>query len=126
MRATGGRLGWQLVGMPVLELTTVGRRTGRRRTVILTSPLQEDEALVIVASRGGDDRDPEWFLNLLANPRVDVARRGGRSSPMVARVATQEERDRMWPLIVARYAGYAGYQQRTKRNIPVVILAPAV
>jgi deazaflavin-dependent oxidoreductase (nitroreductase family) len=70
---SNGRVGWRLAGMPVLALTTTGRRSGQLHTVMLTSPVQDDHALVIVASRGGDDRHPAWFLNLLANPDVAVA-----------------------------------------------------
>lgn len=120
-----GRLGWGAMGMPVLELTTVGRRSGRPRTVLLTSPLQVGDALVIVASRGGDDRNPAWFLNLRAEAAVQVSVRGAQAVPMRARVATPEERARIWPQIAAKYKNYAGYQERTDREIPVVLLEPA-
>lgn len=120
-----GRLGWGAMGMPVLELTTVGRRSGRPRTVLLTSPLQVGDALVIVASRGGDDRNPAWFLNLRAEAAVQVSVRGAQAAPMRARVATPEERARIWPQIAAKYKNYAGYQERTDREIPVVLLEPA-
>ena len=70
---SGGRLGWRAGGMPVLELTTTGRKSGQPRSVMLTSPVQQGDAIVIVASRGGDDHHPAWFLNLRDHPDVDVA-----------------------------------------------------
>jgi deazaflavin-dependent oxidoreductase (nitroreductase family) len=121
---TFGRLGWNLGGMPVLELTTTGRRSGRRHSVMLTSPAQEGGAYVVVASRGGDDTHPAWFHNLVANPSVEVAV-GGARQPMTARVANPEERARLWPQVTAKYKGYAGYQTKTDREIPLVFLQPA-
>ena len=72
LKISGGRVGWRASNMPVLELTTTGRRTGRPHTVMLTSPIQDGTALVLVASRGGDDRSPVWFLNLRDHPEVLV------------------------------------------------------
>jgi deazaflavin-dependent oxidoreductase (nitroreductase family) len=103
--------------MPVLELTTIGRKSGKPRSCMLTSPIQEGDAIVIVASRGGDDFHPAWYLNLVDNPQVQV-----RYKMMTARTATTEERARMWPIVEKQYKGYAGYQQRTDREIPLVIL----
>jgi deazaflavin-dependent oxidoreductase (nitroreductase family) len=91
---------------------------------MLTSPLQEGDSLVVVASRGGDDQHPAWFLNLRDEPKVEVALKGGPRQPMLARVATAEERARMWPLIAEKYTNYAGYQKRTEREIPLVLLEP--
>jgi len=121
-RVSGGRLGWSIAGMPVLELTTTGRKSGARRTSLLTSPLQTDGGYVIVASRGGDERHPAWFLNLRDEPRVDV--RLDRHAPRAAtaRIATPEERADWWPRITSRYANYAGYQRRTDREIPLVLV----
>jgi deazaflavin-dependent oxidoreductase (nitroreductase family) len=110
--------------MPVLELTTTGRKSGQPRSVMLTSPLQEGSTLVIVASRGGDDQHPAWFLNLRDNPDVEVAFKGGPKQPMRARVATPEERARLWPLVTADHKNYAGYQTKTQREIPLVLLEP--
>jgi deazaflavin-dependent oxidoreductase (nitroreductase family) len=90
---------------------------------MLSSPLHEDGQVVLVASRGGAPRHPAWFLNLRDNPRVELTMRG-RTRPMTARVATKSERDRLWPRIVRAYPGYALYQLRTSRQIPVVILEP--
>jgi deazaflavin-dependent oxidoreductase (nitroreductase family) len=119
---TGNRLGASVGGMPSLELTTVGRKTGQRRSVMLTSPLQEGQTYVVVASRGGDDVHPAWFLNLRENPEVEVRIVGKAARRVRARVASPEERDRMWPLIAGRYRNYAGYQRRTSREIPLVLL----
>ena len=119
---SGGRKGWEAANMPVLELTTIGRQSGKPRTVLLTSPLQEHGNIVIVASRGGDDHHPAWFVNLRDNPQVQVKYKGGPTKMMTARIATSEERARMWPIVAATYKGYAGYQQKTAREIPLVLL----
>jgi deazaflavin-dependent oxidoreductase (nitroreductase family) len=125
LAASFGRIGWKAGGMPVLELTTTGRTSGQPRSVMLTSPLQEGDTIVIVASRGGDDHHPAWFLNLQANPTVQVVWKGRPKVTMHATVATAEERARMWPAIVAAYKNYGGYQARTEREIPLVLLTPA-
>jgi deazaflavin-dependent oxidoreductase (nitroreductase family) len=124
LRLTGNRVGASVAGMPSLELTTIGRKTGQPRKVMLTAPLQEGSALVVVASRGGDDQHPAWFLNLRDNPAVQVRVVGQASRPMTARIASAEERDRMWPIIAGKYRNYAGYQKRTDRQIPLVLLEP--
>jgi deazaflavin-dependent oxidoreductase (nitroreductase family) len=125
LRVTCGRVGNEFSGMPVLELITTGRRSGMPRAVMLTSPVQDGDAYVVVASRGGDDHHPAWFLNLRDDPRVQVAVRGGPLVPMHASIATGEERARLWPRVTASYRGYAGYQKRTLREIPLVLLRPA-
>jgi len=124
LKVSGQRLGWEFSGMPALELTTLGRRSGQPRAVMLTSPLQEGPAYVVVASRGGDDKAPAWLHNLRANPDVEVALQGKPKQPMHARVATAEERARMWPQIAGKYKNYAGYQHKTTREIPLVLLEP--
>jgi len=121
---TRGRVGWTASNMPVLELTTTGRRSGQPRTVMLTSPLQEGSTIVVVASRGGDDTAPLWYRNLCANPTVKVSFQGRSPVEMHARVASAEERARLWPLIVADHSNYADYQTRTQREIPLVLLDP--
>lgn len=123
--ATGGRVGWDAMGMPVLELTTTGRKSGRPRSVMLTAPLQEGDAYVLVASRGGDDHHPAWFLNLRANPEVEVSLKGGPKQKWTAEVAPPEVRARLWPQIAGKYSNYAGYQKRTEREIPLVLVRPA-
>ncbi len=120
-RLSGGRVAGRLAGMPVLLLTTRGRATGRPRTVPLTW-FDDGDSMVLVASYGGDDRHPAWYRNLCADPRVEVTQ--GRSRRVLAaRTATPEERDRLWPRIVATYPGYARYQRRTSRHIPLVVLS---
>jgi deazaflavin-dependent oxidoreductase (nitroreductase family) len=125
LKVTGGKFGWEAGKMPVLELTTTGRKSGQPRSVMLTSPLQEGDTIVVVASRGGDDTHPAWFLNLRDNPAVEVAYKGASKQPMRARVANAEERARMWPLVTADHKNYAGYQTKTTREIPLVLLEPA-
>ncbi len=119
---SAGKAGWRAADMPVLRLTTIGRRSGEPRTVLLTSPLQEGSTIVVVASRGGDDTHPAWFLNLRDNPAVDVVYQGQPSQRMHARVATAPERERLWPLVIADHKIYADYQSRTQREIPLVLL----
>ena len=124
LRATGNRLGASLAGMPSLELTTIGRKSGTPRSVMLTSPLQLGESYVLVASRGGDDQNPAWLHNLQANPAVEIEL-DGRTRPMTARVADAAERADLWPRIVADHSNYGSYQSKTEREIPVVVLDPA-
>lgn len=121
---SGGRIGWTAGNMPVLELTTTGRRSGQKRSVMLTSPVQDGDTIVIVASRGGDDQHPAWFLNLRDNPTVEVAFKSKTKRPMRARVATADERSRLWPMVTSKYKNYAAYQSRTSREIPLVLLEP--
>ncbi len=120
-----GKIGWDAGGMPVLELTTVGRKSGQARSVMLTSPLQDGNTLVIVASRGGDEHHPAWFLNLQTNPDVQVKWKGGPTTAMHAHIANAAERSEMWPKVTAKYKNYAGYQEKTDREIPLVLLTPA-
>lgn len=122
LAVSGGRLGWRAGGMPVLELITTGRKSGEPRAVMLTSPVQEDEKWVIVASRGGDDQHPAWFLNIQANPKVQVRLRGGALQEMSATIANPAERARLWDAVVATYPHYGSYQKKTEREIPLVIL----
>ena len=124
LKASGGRLGWEAGKMPVLELTTIGRKSGQPRSVMLTSPVQEGSTFVLVASRGGDDHHPAWFLNLRDHPAVEVSVKGQARQAMTARVATADERARLWPKVVADHRNYAGYQSKTKREIPLVLLDP--
>lgn len=120
-----GKLGWDAMGMPVLELTTIGRKSGQPRSVMLTAPVVEGDTLVIVASRGGDDTHPAWFLNLRDNPEVQVSLKGRPKVTMIARVADADERARLWPKVTADHENYAGYQSKTTREIPLVLLDPA-
>jgi len=126
LRLTGGRIGRSLGNMPVIDLTTRGRKSGELRTTILTVPHREPgqhgERLIVIASRGGDDLQPAWYLNLVAEPTVQVAQWGEHPRPYRARTADADERARLWPLAVGAYRGYAEYQRKTTREIPVVIL----
>jgi deazaflavin-dependent oxidoreductase (nitroreductase family) len=124
MKGTGGRIGGTGFGMPVVILTTTGRKSGKRRETMLTSPVHDDNRVVLVASYGGDDRHPAWFLNLRDNPDVELEMRGNKR-PMRARVASAEEKAALWPDVTAAYKGYAQYQTKTERDIPLVILEPA-
>lgn len=123
IRVTGGRLGWRIGRLVTVELHTVGRRTGRPRTTILSAPIAEPARVVLVASKGGDDRHPAWYLNLVDHPDVVVDFREG-SRPMRARTATPAEKAELWPRITDAYPGYEHYQRRTRREIPVVICEP--
>jgi len=125
LKISFGKVGWSAGKMPVLELTTIGRKSGRPRSVMLTSPHQIGETIVVVASRGGDDHHPAWFLNLRDNPAVKVKYKGGDEQSMTARVATAEERAEIWPKVTAKYKNYAGYQEKTEREIPLVMLEPS-
>lgn len=123
LRLSRWRLGAGIVGMPIVELQTVGRRSGRPRVVVLSAPVVDGVRVVLVASKGGDDRHPEWYRNLVVDPAVEVTMRGV-TRPMIARSADAGERAELWPKVVAAYRGYAGYQRRTTREIPLVICEP--
>jgi len=125
LKLTGGRLGQNVAGMPSLELTTIGRKSGEPRSVMLTAPIIDGDTVVVVASRGGDPTHPAWFLNLRDNPAVEVSLRQGPRWPMKASVANAEERAALWPRVVAAYRGYGSYQRKTTREIPLVLLTPA-
>ncbi|WP_426571167.1 nitroreductase/quinone reductase family protein [Aquihabitans sp. McL0605] len=125
LKVSFGKIGWSASGMKVLELTTTGRKSGQKRSVMLTSPLQEGDAIVVVASRGGDDTHPAWFLNLRDDPKVEVAYAGAAAKPYLAAVAGADERARLWPTITSSHENYAGYQEKTEREIPLVLLTPA-
>ncbi|MEJ9080411.1 nitroreductase family deazaflavin-dependent oxidoreductase [Gordonia malaquae] len=120
LAVSGGRLLSTPFGMPTVELHTVGRKSGLPRSCFLTSPVHDDERIVLVASKGGDDRHPDWYRNLQATPDAEIVI-NGVTRPVTARTATPDEKARLWPQIVAAYSGYASYQKRTSRDIPVVI-----
>jgi deazaflavin-dependent oxidoreductase (nitroreductase family) len=121
-RLTGGRLGSRLVGNDMLLLTTRGRETGAEHTVPLLY-LRRDGVIALIASYGGRDHHPDWYLNLSADPAVTVQTREG-DMRLAARTATPAEREVWWPRVVAAYHDYAEYQRRTSREIPVVLLEP--
>jgi deazaflavin-dependent oxidoreductase (nitroreductase family) len=120
--ASGGRLGCTVRGGPVLLLTTTGRESGRSRTwPVCCLPIGDD--LVLVASAAGAPRQPAWYLNLQADPRVTI-RLADRVQTMVARTAEGVERARLWEWFVRQYPVCASYQRNTARAIPVVVLTP--
>jgi len=118
-----GRILRSAFGMPAVELHTIGRSSAQRRSTMLTTPIHDANQIVLVASKGGDDRHPDWYRNLVANPDVELTM-AGVTTAMTARTATPQERAEMWPKVVAAYKGYGGYQQRTDREIPLVICEP--
>ncbi|MFI5720148.1 nitroreductase/quinone reductase family protein [Nocardia sp. NPDC051750] len=125
LRLSFGRLGTEYFGMPALELTTIGRKSGRPRSVMLTAPIVDGDEYIIVASRAGDPANPAWYWNLRDNPAVEVSFRNGPRRPMTAQVLSTEQRAPLWTRIVANYPVYGEYEQRTTREIPLVRLTPA-
>jgi deazaflavin-dependent oxidoreductase (nitroreductase family) len=120
---TGGRFPRSLLGMEPVELHTIGRRSGQRRSTLLAAPILEADRVVVVASKGGHSDHPDWYKNLAAHPDVELTV-DGRTRPMRARTATPAEKAELWPVIVERNKGYEGYQRNTERDIPVVICEP--
>jgi|SRR5579859_4190399 len=123
LRTTSGRVLNSAFGMPVVELRTVGRKSGLPRSTMLTAPVIDGQRIVLVASKGGDDRDPEWYRNLMAHPDAELMVHGQRRL-VRARRASAEEKAELWPRVAAAYRGYAGYQRRTRRDIPLVLCEP--
>ena len=122
-RATNGLVGHRIPGLPpMLLLDHVGAKSGTKRSTALLY-IKDGRNVVIVASKGGYPKHPAWFHNLRANPDTSV-QIGTERRPVSARVADAEERKRLWPKAVAAYSGYRGYQERTGREIPLVILEP--
>jgi deazaflavin-dependent oxidoreductase (nitroreductase family) len=119
-RLSRGRLAGSISGIPVLLLTTTGRRSGKQRTTPLLY-FRDGDDLVVIASNGGEDRAPAWWLNLHAHPGAAVTMRG-EAVAVTAADATPDVHARLWREITARFPGYAAYQRRTTRPIPVVIL----
>jgi deazaflavin-dependent oxidoreductase (nitroreductase family) len=119
---TGGVIGRRLVANDMLLLTTIGRRSGKPHTVPLLY-IEDGDRFVVIASFGGRQDHPAWYLNLTANPNVEVQVRN-RRFPAIATTASREDRSRLWPQITETYRGYAAYQKRTDRTIPVVFLDP--
>jgi deazaflavin-dependent oxidoreductase (nitroreductase family) len=124
-RATGGLIGHRFPGAPpTLLLDHIGAKTGARRTTPLLY-VDDPPNVVIVASKGGYSRHPAWYHNLLAHPEVTV-QIGSERRAVRARVASAAERKRLWPKAVATYSGYRDYQERTDREIPLIVLEPDV
>ena len=121
-RSLGGRVVGHAFGLPMLLLTTTGRKTGKPRTLPLMY-WRDGENIALIASNGGSDTSPAWWLNLQSNPEAR-ARIGERDIRVRARKGTEEERARLWREFSSRYPLYDWYQKRTTRPIPVVVLQP--
>jgi deazaflavin-dependent oxidoreductase (nitroreductase family) len=121
-RANGGKVGGGFEGAPLLLLHTTGARSGRERV----NPVmyqKVDDGYAVFASKGGAPVNPDWYHNLLANPRVR-AEIGTETVELTARVADGEARERIWTAQKSAYPGFADYERKTTRQIPVVILEP--
>ncbi|HVU10028.1 MAG TPA: nitroreductase family deazaflavin-dependent oxidoreductase [Phototrophicaceae bacterium] len=115
-----GQEGYEWNGFPTLLLTTRGRKSGQlHRTALIYG--QDGDHYVIVGSRGGSDHHPSWYLNLVANPEVQVQVKADKFKAL-AHTASPEERAKLWPLMVKVFPRYAKYQEGTKREIPVIVL----
>jgi len=121
-RLTGGRIGRSMGSAEAILLTTTGRKSGAERTTPLTV-VPDGERLILIASNGGAQKHPDWYLNLTANPEVRI-QRGAAVQTMRARTAGPAERQALWDRAVSIYSGYAGYQRKTEREIPVVVCEP--
>jgi deazaflavin-dependent oxidoreductase (nitroreductase family) len=119
-RSTGGNLGGQFAGDPVLLLTTTGAKTGRKHTTPVMY-LADGDRLAVFASKAGAATNPDWYHNLLAHPRATVEV-GSETFEVDANVADREERDRLYAVQSERYPGFAEYEEETTRVIPVPIL----
>lgn len=123
LRASGCHVGASAFGMTVIELHTIGRRSGREHSTLLTAPVVESGRFVLVASKVGGDRDPDWYRNLVAQPEVEFTVAGERKGAF-AWLATPEEASELWPLVLSAYRPYGSYQRRSSRDIPLIICEP--
>jgi deazaflavin-dependent oxidoreductase (nitroreductase family) len=121
--ATDGREGHDWQGTQTLILTTTGRRSGEPRTHALIYGRDGDDDYLVVASNGGAPQHPAWYLNLEANPEVEIQVKGDKMRAQ-ARPATPEEKQKLWPIMTREWPAYDSYQEKTDRDIPVVILEP--
>src|SRR5690242_501341 len=119
-RANGGKVGPPFEGAPMLLLTTTGAKSGQQRTTPLVHTMDGDR-LVVIASKAGAPNHPAWYHNLVANPTVTVEK-GTERFQARARVAGDEERDRLYAAQARLMPNFAEYQQKTTRRIPVVVL----
>ncbi len=122
-RASNGRIGARSGNVDVLLLETVGRKTGRRRSTPLLY-VRDGPNWVVVASNAGDDRHPAWWLNLQSRPEARIQVRDQHHA-IRARRATGDEGEHLWPQLIAAYQWYDAYRERTRREIPIVVLEPA-
>ena len=119
-RSSGGQVGGQFAGAPLLLLTTTGAKTGQRRTTPVMY-LSEGDRLAVFASKAGAPTNPDWYHNLVANPRATVEV-GTETFEVDAEVAPSEERDRLYAIQAERFPGFKEYEEKTTRLIPVVLL----
>jgi deazaflavin-dependent oxidoreductase (nitroreductase family) len=121
-RLSGGRIGHKAGGIKNLLLTTTGRKSGEKRTCPVAY-FVDRKRLVMIASNGGNEKHPVWYLNLQADPRATVEV-GPKTIQVVASTAVAEERAKLWSAAVKGNAQFAMYESITGREIPVVILTP--
>jgi len=121
-RLTGGKFGSQVQGLPVLLLSTIGRKTGKKRITPL-GYLEHDGSYVITATNAGFDTHPAWFHNLKSHPQVAL-QIGNKQLTAIAELANPTLRQQLWAKFVERAPGYGDYEKRTTREIPVVLLRP--
>ena len=119
---SGGRIGGKMDKVPVLLLTTTGRKTGKKRTLPLIY-IMDGSAYVITASAGGADKNPGWFFNIRSNPQATIQVKD-KHIKVMAEIAGQEKKSELWARLVEVAPNFAGYQKRTSREIPMVILHP--
>jgi deazaflavin-dependent oxidoreductase (nitroreductase family) len=119
-RETDGERGYDWRGTTILLLTTTGRKSGEERTTPLIHRT-DGERFVVIASKGGAPEHPDWYLNLTENPEIEIQVKGERF-PVEATTAEGEERERLWKLLNEDWPDYDSYQQKTDREIPVVVL----
>ena len=119
---SGGRIGGKMGKVPVLLLTTTGRKTGKQRTLPLVY-IMDGSAYVITASAGGADKHPGWFFNIRSNPQATIQVKD-KHIKVTAEIAGPEKKPELWARLVEVAPNFAGYQKRTSREIPMVILHP--
>lgn len=122
-RSSGGRIGGKIGNNPVLLLTTKGRKSGKQRTVPVMY-FMDGPAYVVTASAGGAPKNPAWFHNVRSNPQATIET-GRQRINVVGEVASPEKRNELWTHLLEIAPGFANYQKRTSRQIPIVLLRPA-
>ena len=120
-RANNGKVGGYFAGANMLLLHTVGAKSGQARTNPLVY-ITDGDRLVVIASRGGADRNPDWYYNLLANPNVTVELDSEQFQARATPVTEEPERSRLYAKMVEHRPGFADYEQKTRRKIPAIIL----
>lgn len=121
---SGGKIGGKIQGLPVLLLTTTGRKTGKHRTTPL-GYLEHEGAYAVIASNAGFEANPAWYHNLLSNPQVTIQIQDKHLEAIAERV-DPKLRQQLWTKLVERAPGYGAYEKRTTREIPIVLLQPVV